>query len=546
MPKAPNAAAPEQAKPTSVMTPELAARVRLLGVDPSDPRDVARAMKRAEQLRAVVARNDPSAFCAYVLRDEKSGKPIIQAPMHKVWHQLMTEHERLIMWSHVEGGKTNQVAVGRVLFELGHDPNLRVAVVSNTSDLAQKMTRALGQYIEKSRPLHDVFPNLVPTTDPSLPWKAKALTVQRAGVGGKDPSVQACGVHGNIIGSRVDLLVLDDVLDHENTNTPSPRMDVLNWIKSSLFSRLTDNARVWIVGNAWHPEDAMHMLEKEPRFYAQRFPVILPDGTTTWPDRWPRRRIESAKADLGPLEFARQLMCQARDDTSARFKREWIDTCIDLGRGYPFVTSLRELFEQDAYTEEEVEEAMLAEDSIIRLGGAPRIVTGVDLAVQRHASADDTVLFTILVQHDGRRRVLSIRSGKWSGPEIINEVEKCYRDFGGVFVVENNAAQQYLVDFLQQRSSNVPIIPFTTGRNKADPAFGVESLAAELSAGRWLIPNERGVPMQDDVQKWITELLFYDPKEHTGDRVMASWFAREGARRFLDGGNSSGVGVRTF
>jgi hypothetical protein len=45
----------------------------------------------------------------------------------------------------------------------------------------------------------------------------------------------------------------------------------------------------------------------------------------------------------------------------------------------------------------------------------------------------------------------------------------------------------------------------------------------------------------------VKEVLYYDPKEHTGDRLMASWFAREGARRFADGvRGGGGVSVRTF
>jgi hypothetical protein len=53
--------------------------------------------------------------------------------------------------------------------------------------------------------------------------------------------------------------------------------------------------------------------------------------------------------------------------------------------------------------------------------------------------------------------------------------------------------------------------------------------------------------MHKEILDWISELLFFDPREHTGDRVMASWFAREGARRFVDSGAGDGsVGVRTF
>jgi hypothetical protein len=358
-------------------------------------------------------------------------------------------------------------------------------------------------------------------------------------------------MHGNIIGSRIDLLILDDVLDFENTNSPTPRDDAYRWLKY-IMGRMTAEGRIWVIGNSWHPDDALHRFEKDG-FVAVRFPVILPDGTITWEERWPRERIERAKGPdgLGPLEFARQLMCQARDDTSARFKREWIDLCIDKGRGLPFIENIDQLWEEENLTEEE-RELMLAQDTIWRLTGNGGVITGVDLAVQKGDSSDSTVLFTIWVDAiTGERRVLNVRSGKWTGPEIINEIEKCYLDFGGLFVVENNAAQDYILQFMRTRATNVPVKAFTTGRNKAHPEFGVESLATELAGGKWKIPSVKGrdgkAVMHAEVLEWISELLFYDPKEHTGDRVMASWFAREGARKYVDSNAVDGnVHVRTF
>lgn len=530
--------------------------------------------RRFRQLAAQVARTNPSEFCAFVLRDEETGLRIRQAPMHQRWHDLINQHDRLVIWSHVEGGKTNQIALGRALYELGKNPNLRIAVVSNTSDMAKKMVRQVGQYVEKSIELREVFPNLRPTHDPSLPWTAQSLTVDRGRLGGKDPSVQACGVHGNIMGSRIDLLILDDILDYENTRTPTPREDVWRWVRSSLFSRLTQNARVIVVGNAWHPDDLLHRLAREPDFKGYRFPVIDKAGNLTWPDRWPKDRIEKAKRDLGPLEFARQLLCMARDDDTARFRREWIDTCRVRGRGMHMVDSSWSLYaaliREHGYdpavvlangdVPQDPVEVFQAAETIERLGGNPfeylqandefwflrgiRFYTGVDLAVQKHDAADLTVLFTIAVFPNGDRRVCEILSGRWGSPEIVEKIIDVHRRFGSIVIVENVGAQDYIVQFVRDRSA-ATVIPFTTGRTKAHPEFGVESLAAEFAAGKWMIPTLEG-QNAPEVDAWISELLFYDPMAHTGDRVMAGWFAREGARSGDAYSVAGSVDVRIF
>jgi hypothetical protein len=52
----------------------------------------------------------------------------------------------------------------------------------------------------------------------------------------------------------------------------------------------------------------------------------------------------------------------------------------------------------------------------------------------------------------------------------------------------------------------------------------VESLAVEFERGQWIVPD---APM---TRAWVRELLAYNPAGHTGDRVMASWLAREALR----------------
>lgn len=453
-----------------------------------------------------VARADPNAFMEFVLKDEMTGKPIQQAPVHEAWQNLVTREKRLLIWSSIESGKTSQLSIGRTLWEIGKDPTKRIGIVSNTHEQAQKIVRAIARYIEQSEELKLVFPEL----QKSDPWTSSQLTVVRPVVS-KDPSIQATGIHGNITGARLDLLVMDDMLDYENTRTPGLRQELWDWYHATLAGRLTSNARVLVVGTAYHPEDFLHKLAKAPVWRALRYPVLDPEtGIPRWPERWPMARIEAKRAELGPLEFARQLLCQARDDGEARFKREWIDVALKRGMG----REMRPFIEANPTT--------------IPLSGRGRVFTGVDLAVQKHSAADKTVLFTILVHPNADREVLWIESGRLSGPDIIQKIVDVHRRFGGIFIIENNAAQDFLLQFTRATTA-IPIRPFTTGRNKANPEFGVESLAAEMENGKWIIPNKDG-RMHPEVSEWIQEMLYYDPRGHTGDRLMASWFAREGAR----------------
>lgn len=456
------------------------------------------------------ARVDPATFNSYVLRDEETGKRIKLAPVHERWHEAMTRYDRLLITAFVEAGKSAQISVGRALWELGDNPNLRIVVVSNTNDQAKKIVRNAGQYIEKSPELHTVFPDLVPHPDPRLQWSAQALTVKRR-VLSRDPSIQAIGIGGPIMGSRIDRLIFDDVLDFENTRTQHQMDQVFAWMRSSALGRLTKDAKVWAVTNAWKPKDPMKRLVKELGYaHLMTRAVDRETGDLAWPERWSHKRLKKARRDLGPMEFARQLLCEARDDDEARFKQEWINVGLQQGLGFQLVKRV--------------------EPGDLPNGFA--IFTGVDLAVQKHASADWTVFFTILLHPDGTRQVLNIEAAKLHGPEIVKRVDEHAERYNSIIIVENNAAQDYILQF-SKVLTRASVRGFKTGRNKADPVFGVAGLASELECGRWIIPQSRRTGrINHEVSEWINEMLYYDPKEHTGDRLMASWFAREGARQF--------------
>lgn len=455
------------------------------------------------------ARQDPAIFMRLVLKDESTGKPIVQAPIHDEWQDLLTDSPRVVLWSHIEAGKSNQITIGRVLWEIGRNPSIRIAIVCSTARLAQKFIRTISQYIETSEDLHAIFPELRRSLDRRAPWNTSAITVDRPFVS-KDPTVQGCGYRGRILGSRVDLLVVDDVIDGENSDTSEKRAALFDWIKKTPMGRLTDGARVWVHGNAWHPQDAMHRLASESWFSARRFPAVDNSGDPTWPERWPIERLAQARKDLGGLEFARQLLCVARSEEEAQFQRAWIDAALARGRGVSLVPRVPSL--PDGFA----------------------IFTGVDLGVSQSEDADLTALVTILVypgDHPTRprwRQILCIEAGRWSAPEIVKRIDDHAERYGGIVIVENVAAQDYLLQFAK-KLTRATLRPFRTGKNKADPTFGVASIAAELEAGLWLFPAGKTGVAHPQIEALTAELLYYDPRSHTGDRLMALWFARAAA-----------------
>lgn len=404
----------------------------------------------------------------------------------------------------------------RLLWEMGRNPNIRIAFLSATERHPKKQLAALKQEIETNKRIGFVFPNLKPSTGSRRLWTSTEILIDRPGGSAieADPTVQCFGLFGKMMGSRTDLLVLEDLCNFENTLTEHARQKTAEWMGEAL-SRLTHHARLWAVGNMRHEHDELQRLRRKKGYHYSRYSAYREDehGEPLLDDNerpiplvpemgWTSELIEQAADELGPIDEQMLLHNRVPPQRLGRFKQTWFDLCLARGIGLAFEESW---------------------------SGSP-CYTGVDLGHRKAPGRDLTSLFTGTVLPDGTRRVLDIRSGLWKGPEILREIKDVYRRFGSIIAVENNAAQQYLLDFAEELDT-LPIRPHHTGMNKHEQAHGVESLGIELQQGKWMLPcDEHGIP-PEELAKAIKEAMAYDPTKHAGDRLMAWWIMREAIRK---------------
>ena len=172
--------------------------------------------------------------------------------------------------------------------------------------------------------------------------------------------------------------------------------------------------------------------------------------------------------------------------------------------------------------------------------------TGVDLGHRKKAGSDLTVAITVAVLLDGSRLIIDIRSGNWSAPETLRELQCIHRQFGSIIAVENNGAQNYLIEFAHELDT-IPVRPHsTTGVNKHDKQHGVEAMGIEFSQARWVLPCAGNLAPGEEMEKLISGCLTYDPTAHTSDHLMALWIAREAIRLSPSAGGLDPVDVDAF
>ncbi len=489
------------------------------------------------------ARVDRAAFFDLVMRHETTGQPLTALPHQRLQFDFIAAHPMCVIRQPVGTSKTFTMAAMAMAL-LGADPTSRGAIVSATQGQAMKPLGMVRDYIESSAALKMVYPKLRKSPRKGDSWANSEITVDRP-PGIRDPSVVAAGIDGAITGARLSWVVVDDILDRENTSTPHGLKKVHDWFDSSVLSRLDPAGAHLIVTNTpWHPEDLTYRLEGIgwPTMTMDvegtiRFSNVLPDwdsreivpssrpgevyrlaahaeptndageaieeSVPLWPGRYDWATIDKLRETHLPHRFNQLYMCVCRDDEQARCKVEWVDRCKEAGRGVGLTS---------------------------QYSGTNYVMTGVDLAIGKGAQYDSTAFFTFEQLADGKRKILDVEAGQWDAPTIVDKLLDKLQRYRSIARVESNAAQEYLLQFARARNASAPIKAHVTGRGKAHPEFGVEALFIELQNGAWIIPCDTRGRCAVAVQRFLDECLYYQPGAHTGDLLMAAYLAREQAR----------------
>lgn len=436
------------------------------------------------------ARSEFLAFAEYVF----AFKP---APHHREWAAAVVERPRVAVVCGPEMGKTSLLAIALPLWRLGRNPNLRIAIISETATQGARPLAAIREAIAQNQRLQEVFPHLRPAGGAREKWSDTEILVERTDTL-KEPSIIALGVGGPLLGVRLELAILDDCVSFESAWTAAQRAKTLAWFRSTLIGRIVSTGQVVALGNPWHREDLLGHLQQSGEYHVIRTAAELPDGSPSWPEVWPRERLEQRRRELGLVEYRRQMLLEPPADEGSRFSAEWFESAFRAASS----------------------EGAVVVDSFAGPGVA---FSGVDLGVGQEARHDESVIFTLAKLPGGRRRVLNIERGRWQAPELISRLMSTQQRYRSRLRVESNGAQAFITQLLRSKGVSVEG-HVTTATAKSDPHFGIESLAAELEQGRWLIPDAPAT------RRWAQECLSYSPSEHTPDGLMASWMAREAAR----------------
>lgn len=345
----------------------------------------------------------------------------------------------------------------RVVWELTKDPTLRILYISANSNLATKQLKFIKDILT-SDTYRIFWPEMVNKDEfKREKWTEREISVdhpKRKIESIRDPSIFTAGLTSNIIGLHCDIAVLDDVIVTGNAYTEEGR-DKTESQYSHLSSIEASEAREWVVGTRYHPNDLYSKLiemsvpetydeygnavTESELFEVKQYPVeSIGDGTGEF--LWPKQRRSDGKW----FGFDMQILAKKRAQylNKVHFRAQYYNDPHDTSSS----PIKREHFQY-------YDQVFLAKNNSrwVFKGNPLNVTAAVDFAYTTGLKSDYTCVVVVGVDGDQNYYVLDIDRFKTDKiSEYFNRIFKLYEKWGFRKIrCETTAAQIAIVNDLK-------------------------------------------------------------------------------------------------
>jgi hypothetical protein len=443
--------------------------------------------------------------------------------IHKRWVQDAIDNPRVLLNVPPGHAKSTVFAIWFPIWLITRDRNVRILIISKTADLVSRFGGNIAAVLENNSALVNTFGRYKPM-DATVRWRPATGELQVEGmrrVGEtNEMNIMVRGSGQQVLGFRADWVICDDPTDARISRSETDRSNHSAWFHEEVMTRLTPTGRAIVIGQRVHLKDLYGELAEEKAENGSKYwhqiiyPAVLDWETkeVLWPEFWPWDRLMVKRGDIGSERFEQIYQQNPLPPERALARHEWIfgddehPGCLDVWRSFGPIPS------DSAF------DPTLSRVRVVALDPSPTRFAGLVVGeVYRTPSGGlDRILVLEMV-----REKMSVR-------DMVAQIERCISVYEPDYLIfEQNAAQRWLLqdpnmDRLRQR---VRVRPHTTtGRNKADPQLGVESLAVEFEFGRIRLPYG------DAESRAMSQMLIQEAKSYpqgeTDDLLMALWFIR--------------------
>lgn len=462
----------------------------------------------------------------------ETGEKYETADFHLNWIENIEDSiengKELLILSPPRHGKT-ELLIHFAVFQIMKNPNIRIMWVGGNEDIAKNaVASVLDQLDENDRLKEDFCPpgkSFKPDNRSGKNWSQNQFTVGTRTVPGiKSPTMVAVGKGGKILSRDCDLIIADDIEDHQTTMQPGARENTRQWWTTTLSSRKEEHTAVVVIGSRQHSDDLYHHLLSNESFMtivetAHNITCNLPDHLQEehqecmlWPGKrtykWLMSRMQAAETTGGRQIYEMVYYNQAYVEGTQIFTMDMIDQC------------------------------MRPDLSIGQIPGSLHLVAGLDPASSGYQAA---VLWGINAMK-GELFLIDIENRQGGGVKhALQIMSDWYQKYDlQHWIIEENGFQtairqdEKIKDFVLR--GGITMQGHVTGKNKHDPMYGVGSMAGLFEAQKIFLPTGNSESLAK-VNSYRQQLLYFDGKpvstrnKEKTDLVMAAWFPMKVFRR---------------
>ena len=460
------------------------------------------------------------------------GEKYDTAPFHTNWINNIIDSidngKELLILSPPRHGKT-ELLIHFAVYQICKNPNVRIMWVGGNEDIAKNALSAVLDVLDTNEELQEDFclpgTSFKPDNRSGKNWSQNQFTVGTRTVAGiKSPTMVAVGKGGKILSRDCDIIIADDIEDHQTTMQPGARESTRQWWTTTLSSRKEEHTAVIVIGSRQHPDDLYNHLLESDNFTSIvetshslecEIPHHLEEehiDCMLWPGKrsfkWLMSRLRSAESTGGRQTFEMVYFNQAYVEGTQIFTMNIIDQCMrpDLTLGQVY---------KNLY-----------------------LVAGLDPASSGYQAS---VLWGI-DQYRGELYLVDLENKRGGGIRAaLDQMADWLHQYDvRHWIVEENGFQTAIRQDAAIKEftlrTGITVQGHLTGKNKHDPLYGVGAMADLFEDRRIHLPTGDGMS-NSKVQQYRQQLLYFDGKpvskrnKEKTDIVMASWFPMKVFRR---------------
>lgn len=293
--------------------------------------------------------------------------------------------------------KSTFATIGFSILKILQNPNIRILICNQVWDMSRSFLREIKEQLESSQLKH-LFGEFV-----SAKWNEDEIIIRQRTRPLKEPTIRTAGVESEQTGGHYDLIILDDLMGLQNSQTPEQREKAKRF-RRSMINLLEPGGQVIECLTRWHLDDTFsEVLEKERKYY----------------DIMIRQVIENGKL-IFPKKFARKFDPVRKDWTSVDDA-----TCMD------YIDHLKSSMPLDEFSSQYLNQPFSSEKQLFKpemfryWSQRPEglyLAMAIDLAISEERQADETAIVVTGMDKDWKLYVLDYLKGRWRPSEVIENI----------------------------------------------------------------------------------------------------------------------------